>query len=299
MKAHLLYRDEDWDWQWVRNAAVMREEKRSARRGTADKFDPNRGLPWNRQDLVADLGLKVLFEAMSDGDDWVYTASRKALLSANTTNMDTILYRQAILKDCLENTAATKAMCQLSCEAMQKQKRGYLGVLANYPDSVLNHAIQEMGVLTEFLRRLRSIADAESGHFAAEGWRRIFAMLQHDLDDGYIESVQEHLKTLRLHSGTLIGAALGRVNKGQDYILHRVPYHRWNLLAWLDELFEGREPGFSFEIHPRDEAGGRALREVESRGVAVAANALAQSVDHVRDFFIALRSKQAERARPL
>jgi hypothetical protein len=293
MKAHLLHRDEDWDWQWVQNAADAREEKRSGRRGTADKFDPRRGLPWNREELVADLGLEVLFETMSDGDNWIYAASRKALLSAATTNTSTILYRQAILKDCLENATAVKAMYQLTCEAMQKQKNGYLGMLSNYPDSVLNRAIQEMGVLIEFLRRLRSIADAESPRFAAEGWSTFFFMLQQDVDDGYIDSVQEHLKTLKLHNGTLVGASLGRANKGQDYILHRVPYHRWNLLVWLDELFDNKEPGFSFELNPRDEAGGRALREVENRGVAVAANALAQSVDHVRDFFVALRTELA------
>jgi hypothetical protein len=293
VKAHLLYRDEDWDWQWVRNAASLREEERSGRRGSADKFDFKGGLPWNQQDLIADLGLEILFRTMADDDDWIYAASQKALLSAVSTSTQTVAYRQAILKDCLENASAVKAMYQLSCDAMQKQKNGYLGMLSHYPDSVLSHSIQEMGVLIEFLRRLRSIADAESGHFTAEGWGRFFAMLQEDADDTYIESVQEHLKTLRLHNGTLIGAVLGRGNKGQDYILHRVPYHRWNLLAWLDELFENREPGFSFELSPRDEAGGRALREVENRGVAVAANALAQSVDHVRDFFIALRTELA------
>jgi DNA mismatch repair ATPase MutS len=49
----------------------------------------------------------------------------------------------------------------------------------------------------------------------------------------------------------------------------------------------------SFSIHPRDEAGARALERVRDEGIAFAATALAQSRDHIRDFFAALRSELA------
>jgi DNA mismatch repair ATPase MutS len=50
---------------------------------------------------------------------------------------------------------------------------------------------------------------------------------------------------------------------------------------------------YSFELHPRDEAGAQALAELRNRGISLAANALGQSADHVRDFFGMLRAELA------
>jgi DNA mismatch repair ATPase MutS len=47
--------------------------------------------------------------------------------------------------------------------------------------------------------------------------------------------------------------------------------------------------GYSFTIPDRDENGFRALGELEDRGVNLVANALAQSFDHVKSFFVMLR----------
>jgi len=50
---------------------------------------------------------------------------------------------------------------------------------------------------------------------------------------------------------------------------------------------------YSFELHPRDEAGAQALAALRNRGISLAANALGQSADHVRDFFGMLRGELA------
>jgi DNA mismatch repair ATPase MutS len=46
-------------------------------------------------------------------------------------------------------------------------------------------------------------------------------------------------------------------------------------------------------LPPRDEAGARALAELRNRGIALVADALAQSADHVRDFFGMLQAELA------
>jgi DNA mismatch repair ATPase MutS len=86
---------------------------------------------------------------------------------------------------------------------------------------------------------------------------------------------------------------LGRADKGIDYRLHHTPEYKWGLRAWWHELVGPKGPVYSFELHPRDEAGFRALGELKNRGISVAANALSQSADHVRDFFAALRIELA------
>jgi DNA mismatch repair ATPase MutS len=50
---------------------------------------------------------------------------------------------------------------------------------------------------------------------------------------------------------------------------------------------------YSFQIPPRDDAGFRALGDMRRRGLNEVANAVAQSADHVRGFFRALRSELA------
>ncbi len=46
-------------------------------------------------------------------------------------------------------------------------------------------------------------------------------------------------------------------------------------------------------MHPRDEAGGRALSDLRNRGLSLAARALGQSVDHILSFFHMLRAEVA------
>ena len=52
-------------------------------------------------------------------------------------------------------------------------------------------------------------------------------------------------------------------------------------------------PSYTFNIHPRDESGARALSELRDRGINLVANALAQSTDHILSFFNMLRTELA------
>src|SRR5579883_3146599 len=50
---------------------------------------------------------------------------------------------------------------------------------------------------------------------------------------------------------------------------------------------------YTFRLHPRDEAGARALSELEDEGLNLVANALAQATDHILSFFQMLRTELA------
>jgi DNA mismatch repair ATPase MutS len=181
----------------------------------------------------------------------------------------------------------------LAVEAIEKQRGQYLGVLARYPDSVLRHGIDSMTIFLEFLKRLRGIADLHGGKFTSDGWGAFFAMLKENLDEGYFSLVQAHLETLKLRNGELLSARLGRANKAGDYVLHRVPDRGWSLAALWTDIFVEKADAYSFELHPRDEAGAQALGTIRNRGIALAANALGRSADHIRDFFSVLRIELA------
>lgn len=294
MKAHLLYRDRDFDWHGAMGAAAEREIIRSGRRLRKDQIPGWKSkLPWNADAVTADLALTTMLEAMAGSDDYIFEVSRKVILEGVTGDLDVIRYRQDVLKDCLAQPAVVRELYAVAIAAKEKQKANYLGTLGRYPDWVLRSAIDSMRTFVIFLKQLRAIAGIHGDGFVSEGWRAFFAMLRQDLDDSYFALIEDHLKELTFRNGELLSAGLGKANKGSDYVLHRSPCRRWTISSWWTGLFEQQRPMYRFELHPRDEAGARALGELRNRGISLAATALGQAADHVRDFFTALRVELA------
>ena len=98
------------------------------------------------------------------------------------------------------------------------------------------------------------------------------------------------MSRLKLRHGSLISAQLGKGNKGKGYIL-RKPHE--DKRSWVTRMLAEKPPAYTFQLHPRDEAGARALSELNDRGVNLVANALAQSTDHILSFFQMLRTELA------
>ena len=59
-------------------------------------------LPFDSQSVIDDLALNTLFNAMADGDAFLFEVARQTLLSS-LYGPEQILYRQGILQDCLMN----------------------------------------------------------------------------------------------------------------------------------------------------------------------------------------------------
>ncbi len=260
MKAHLLYPDQDFD------------------------FDA--GLPANTDDLVQDLELRTVLSAMANQDDFLFDISAKVVLTG-LTDVETIRYRQDILADCIAEPDIIRQMYGIAVGAL-KDKRALWGFFGSkQPTSILATAISQLEVLTARLRELRQLADSEAGKFAAQGVATLLKALQHELDDEYLERLSDHLKQLRFRSGEVVSAELDRDNSGINYVLRSGDTRR----GWRERI--GIEPraSYSFTIPPRDEAGFQALQDIADRGINLVANAAAQSADHVSSFFAMLRAE--------
>jgi len=264
MKAFLMYRDRD--------------------------FDLRRKLPWNEQALIQDLELNTLFNALALGDQFLFDVAKSAVLSALENDLDTILYRQNILKDCLKNPAIVREMYDLALEAIESERKNYWGLFSRHPESILHRSLDVLQMFVGMLKRLKSVADQHAAEFESEGFKRFFAMLEGELDDAYFASVQEHLRELQFRGGVLVSAELGQGNKGINYIL-RKPQD--NKQSWMRRALAPKPPAYTFYIAERDESGARALSELKDRGINLAANALAQSSDHILSFFTLLRAELA------
>lgn len=253
-------------------------------------FDIQQELPKNEAELIQDLELNTLFNAMANNDKFLFDVAKKAILTGVKNDIDTILYRQEILKDCLNNPLVIKEIYDLAVEAIEREKKVYFGFLSRYPDVILSRSIEVLQLFLEMLKKLREIALENLNKFQSDGFKTFFNMLKQELSDDYFLIIQNHLKQLKFNNGVLISAELGEANKGVNYVLRKQVKKN---TGWVKNLFSAKSPSYTFYISDRDESGARALSELRDRGINLVANALAQSTDHILSFFNMIRIELA------
>ncbi len=96
-------------------------------------FDAKAGLPLNARDLIQDLELETLIGAMANDDAFLAEIARSALLQASRSDLETVLYRQAVLKDCLRNSVTVKAIYKVTIESLEGREETFVGVCEQLP----------------------------------------------------------------------------------------------------------------------------------------------------------------------
>jgi DNA mismatch repair ATPase MutS len=253
--------------------------------------EPAQPVRLNAEDVTRDLELNAVFQAMARGDEFILQVARRVVFSS-LTDRATIVYRQEILRDCLQHADLVRQIYQIPLEFLERKRKQWLWISPRHssPSSILSSARQLLEASIDLLRRLRQIADHYAGDVRSVGFRRFFAMIQRELDDAYLATVEQHVRMLRFPRGVLLSARLGQGNEGTQYMLCKANDAGQR---WLERLLATRSPTFSYSLHPRDDAGARVLSDLQDRGVARVADALAQAAEHVESFFSVLRSELA------
>ena len=255
MKAYLLHDGKDFDWR--------------------------REAFWNEHTLAQDLELDTLYRVMAAGAEYLFDIAKK-VLPLSLCDVDEILYRQAVLKDCIAHEEVARQIYAIAMEAIAAERKSFYWGVTSSPTGILHGARDLVQTFSGILGRLRRLADDHAGRFASPGFRRFFAMLREELTDDYFVTITRCLKALKFSDGVLTSARPGQGNKGEHYVLRKPHEKDPNLLR---RMFAKRPPSRTFRIADRDENGARALGELEARGINHVANALAQSADHIKSFF--------------
>jgi hypothetical protein len=251
------------------------------------RFDARADPPEASASLIQDLGLDIVFEAMAAGDRLIADVSRRIVLSP-LEDAAAIRYRQAVLSDCVDHPELVRALYGLAVEALETRRHVW-GMSPAYPTSVLYFAGDSLRVFVRMLRRLRELVIAGGRGFTSTGFVRLFEEVATDLGDEYLESIEGHLDRLRFKDGITMSATLGAGNRGSQYVLRR-PVRNAGWRAW----FGLPEPGtYVYQLPPQDESGARALGDLRTQGIAVAAAALGRSSDHIASYFTQLRAELA------
>lgn len=245
----------------------------------------------NAEDLVQDLELDTLLDAMAGGDDFLREVAHRAVLSSLANGVDTIRYRQDVLRDCLEHADVIRRLYDISLEPLEHRRELYVWLGSRYPSSTLSSAVRLLRALNEVLKKLVELTRTQAASFHSTGFCKFFARIETELDNDYFRSASQQLEELRLANGMLFSAELDDGNRGTAYTLRKLERGQWD---WLTQML-GKTPsdGYTFHMHPRDEAGLRALSELSDRALADVADTTAQAADHVQDFFAMLRTELA------
>lgn len=268
MNVHLAYRDQD--------------------------FDLDRELPATAQTLTEDLDLNTLLGVMAEGDPYLFKVAQVALFDSLTDPQE-IIYRQDILRDCLEHPEYARELYALTVDALEAERSirfGIVGMLSSqYPDSTLHGAVEVLKLYAQRLELLRRFADEHAGEYASEGFTAFFAMITRELDDSYLQTVHEQLAELGGHGPVRVSAQLGQGANPVAYQLHRRRRRARSVVQRIAAIASRSQ--YTYRIADRDEHGARMLGEMRGRAINEAANTTAQSAEHIRGFFQLLRAELA------
>lgn len=260
MRVCLLYRDQDFD---IEGPVVP-----------------------NEPTLTPDLELSTLWGTMAQGDDFLRGVCQQVLLTP-VTEVETILYRQDVLQDCLAHESVVRDLYGLAVLAIEREKKSYFGFFARYPSAILGRSLEVMTIFVEILEKLQNIAKEYGSELRSVGFTRFFAMVSDELGPDYLAEIRHHLSELKFRNGLWMSARLGKGNKGARYVLN--PKATTKKPGWFQRLTT-KEPSYlTYVVADRDEAGAKALSHLRDQGIDLVANALAQSVDHILGFFVRLR----------
>ncbi|UCD08628.1 MAG: hypothetical protein JSU79_09745 [Dehalococcoidales bacterium] len=252
--------------------------------------DLEQDIPWNGPDLIQDLQLDPVLRAMADGDEFLHRVGQSALLSSIGSGPEVILYRQAILNDCLKNNSTVKKLYKLAVGVIgEKQVSHWSAGLTHSSWSLLSRSVETLQVFVSTLSTLRSIADQYADKFESEGFKEFFIRIKKEITSEYLLEIEEHLRELNFEDEVLIGAQLGRGNRGSNYVLCKPSEQK----KWFERIFKMSPRQYTFRVNDQDEIAVRKLSELKNRGVNSVANAAAQSVEHILNFLVMLRTEIA------
>ncbi len=249
--------------------------------------DPSAPLVPGAEELVEDLGLDAVFDAMGRGDAFVREIARHTLLSP-PVEPPVVRWRLDAFEDARAQAAVVEELYATVLRALEDE-RSFWG-FGHSPSSLLYRAVRVMGAFADALDRLRGIAEERGAAFRSPAFVRFFGMLRSELDPAYLARIRQHLARLGTDGEAVVSAQLGSDNRGADLVL-RLPFEERE--SWWRRHLGSRRSEFSFEIGERDEAGARALSELRDQGYASVARAMARSTEHLLGFFRGLRGELA------
>lgn len=183
----------------------------------------------NRNEVIQDLNLDIIFKTMARSDKFIYQTVRSVMTNC-PVDADTISYRQDIIKDFIQNYEGLHELYQLSIHAIEEteQFREILKkaatVRVSNAVSVLN-SLQVLGILVKNLEEVKKYIDTIHDKFTSSGLCSFYDRLVNDYSDEFVDKIKASVNDMNfLTEGGEItfSASIGQGLKYQNLIVNHL-----------------------------------------------------------------------------
>lgn len=241
-------------------------------------------------DLVRDLELDRLLDAMADGDDRVRSVARAVLLSP-VCSRTALTRRQEAVAACREHPDAITRLDAIAAGAVAQAhgRDDPLWMLSLHPtaEQRTSHAAARLGRLLPLLDEVRQWCATSGRTLRSAAFRDLVRTVEQTLDDEELSRLCAVQHELTLPGGVLVSAALDGIGEVHATRLHRPRPENRRLLGGAPL----RHPDRTYRIPERDQAGFDAAAELTDRSLLRVAGTASDGVAQLDRFFTALHDE--------
>ena len=255
----------------------------------------------NRNEVIKDLNLDIIFKFMSRNDKYIYRVSR-SVMTEGITNQSTVQYRQAILSDCIKYYEDFLEIYNITSGAMEETEQFLESIRkANVTKlsgtvSVL-HSLELLGILVNHLEKLKGFMDGVSSSFTSPGMRAFYDRLISDYNVEFVEKIKNSIGEMNfLTTGGEItfSGIIGQGLKAKDIIVNHLT---------KEEFKKRKSKGIATILYYRflkknvilldDSKLSHEVREMEAAGLAHVMKMYQNFIKELTSFFENLRYQVA------
>ncbi|MBO4330771.1 MAG: hypothetical protein J5827_01700 [Oscillospiraceae bacterium] len=230
---------------------------------------------YGRDTLCADFEIKRIIERMAAKDLNIELAVNSALFNP-LCDIDEILYRQQVLKDCLAHPAQVRELYELVSGAEHFQAEMVKGMRTDpQVEDTLTDAITILRTQMEHLKLTRDSVAKNTAGFASEGFTGLAKMLKEQLPDSFFSEVAVRLKDFRDRDGMLVGVSLGSGLQGVNY----------TMLRRKAELFRRPSNSGVYTVNSQDQSARSDMKQRRERAANDCTAPLARAAEGIWHFF--------------
>lgn len=242
-------------------------------------------------DLIQDLNLHEIFNIMSHNDTFLYDTVKSVMLNS-LTDIPAIIYRQNVLKDCIENRAVREFLNIASSslkEALYYKEYTQTSFSKIIPVSV--RLFNSVGLLDLLVKKLEGLMSSIRGAekvFQSKGLTAYCSRLELLLTEGFFTKVKEYigdLQSLTEDGNIIISSCIGNGLKGANHVLRKISRDANN-----DKAKRISHKNLPCNIIPLDNSSiVNSAKEMEDAALIHILRAINQFTNSILHFFEALR----------
>ncbi|MCX8058792.1 MAG: DNA mismatch repair protein MutS [Spirochaetes bacterium] len=227
---------------------------------------------------LKDLGLEIVLSYMSKNDKTIYEVS-KFLFCNIKTNVETIRYRQEILKDIIVNRELIRKIYDITFKVKEEKIKNWLGIFGiKTPSNIVYNSRELLQIFILYLEKLRDIAKENINKFKSSGLKNFFTMLLENFSDSNLLELKQMLNNLKFEKGLCASA---KIIENIDLFNYELVYLEENMNFNILK----QKNSFYFKINPKDEAGAKIVESIKNTILKDIANILYNASLNIELFF--------------